>query len=564
MPYLHVDELLITGEEGVPSPAGEDLGDLEICVRGSSSFASTLAKLWVSQPELRVHFMPETLSVEGILDLVAAGECQSTVVDSHVWAAVSGYYESLRPVRTLAHDRAIALALRRDDLDLRRRVNEYLIARALTAEREEAYAEDLPGLRRRKRLRMITRNNSATYFIHRGAQRGFEYELLRRFAEAHDLRLEIVIPPSRADLEEWLLKGKGDVIAASLSITPERRQRVNFTRPFLTVQEVVVTREDESEVQGPEDLEGRTIHVRPSSSYRATLDELLGEFPDIMIEFVAEEIETEEILARVEDGTWDLTICDSNLLELERNAGRKIKPAFPVAEASLGWAVRPSDSKLLSALNDYIASEYRGLFYNVLRNRYFRTMGTIVNSQDEWRSDRSGRISPYDDIARRYAEQYELDWRLIVAQMYQESRFEPDRASWSGAKGLMQILPRTARELGVSDVNDPESSVHGGVKYMRWLIDRYDPKLPLATRIRFALASYNAGRGHVLDAQRLASRLGLDPDEWYGNVEEAMLLLQRPEFYEHTRYGYCRGSECVRYVREIDRRYRTYVAHVPG
>ena len=198
------------------------------------------------------------------------------------------------------------------------------------------------------------------------------------------------------------------------------------------------------------------------------------------------------------------------------------------------------------------------------RNRYFRTPGAIVNAEDEWRSDRSGRISPWDDLARRYANEYDLDWRLVVAQMYQESRFDPDRVSWSGARGLMQILPRTARELGIADPADPESSVHGGTKYMRWLIDRSDPKLPLATRMRFALASYNAGRGHVLDARRLAKRLGLSPDEWYGHVEKAILLLQRPEHYEQARFGYCRGSECVRYVREIDRRYRVYVKHVPG
>jgi membrane-bound lytic murein transglycosylase F len=564
LPYLTVDELLVRPADAPAAESPEELDGLEVGVRRSSSYAETLLDLRERVPGLRIRWMPETDDVEDILERVAEGEIEATLVDSHIWSAVGGHFETLAASLPVAVNRPIALALRPGDEDLRRKANEYLIARALTGPRPEVSFADLPELEKRGRLRMITRNHPATYFLHRGEQLGFEYELLERFARERDLRLEIVIPPTRADLEKWLLEGRGDVMAASLAITADDSSAVAFTRRFATVERVVAMRADEVPgILGPEDLAGRVLHVPGTEADVARIRELLGDEAEVVVEAAPPDLGAEELLALVEKGVYDAIVCATPQLDVARNAGRELAAAFPLGEIDLGWAVRSENEELRRELDRYLRREYRGLHYNLAWARYFGESASRTGSEDAFRSDLTGRISRWDDIARRHAAAYDLDWRLLVAQMYQESRFDPDRVSFAGAAGLMQIIPRTARELGVGDRRDPEASIAGGAKYMRWLIDRTDPKLPLATRIRFALASYNAGRGHLLDARRLAGKLGLDPDRWEGNVEKAMLLLERWEYFEQARFGYCRGSECVRYVREVDRRYRLWVAQVP-
>ncbi|MEZ5476598.1 MAG: transglycosylase SLT domain-containing protein [Thiolinea sp.] len=160
---------------------------------------------------------------------------------------------------------------------------------------------------------------------------------------------------------------------------------------------------------------------------------------------------------------------------------------------------------------------------------------------------------------RKYAEQFNLDWRLLAAQAYQESRFDPEAESFAGARGLLQLMPKTARSLGYTRLDDPEISIKAGTHYLDWLRRRF-PELTLPEEKLFmVLAAYNAGIGHVQDARRLAKELGKDPDRWFDHVENAMLLLSKKKYYRDARYGYVRGDEPVRYVREIRERYLAYV-----
>ena len=175
----------------------------------------------------------------------------------------------------------------------------------------------------------------------------------------------------------------------------------------------------------------------------------------------------------------------------------------------------------------------------------------------------TGQISPYDATIKKYASKYSLDWRLLSAQAFQESRFNPLAKSWVGARGLFQVMPATGAEMGFTKLENPDVGTHAGVKYMRRMVDRFDPSLPYRQRIRFALASYNAGYGHVMDARRLAAKRGWDPDRWFGNVEKAMILLEQPRYYRKARYGYCRGSEPVQYVSNIQLLYDNYVKLFP-
>ncbi len=159
----------------------------------------------------------------------------------------------------------------------------------------------------------------------------------------------------------------------------------------------------------------------------------------------------------------------------------------------------------------------------------------------------SGRISPYDDLFKKYGREVGIDWRLLAAQAFQESRFDPKVRSWAGAKGLMQLMPRTASEIGIrGDLHDPETGIRAGALYMRRLTDRYNPAMPLSERLWFALAAYNAGPGHVLDGRRIARQKGQDPNVWFGSVENTLPLLRQSAYARKARYGFCRCREAVR------------------
>ena len=559
VPYLYVDEYLITAASDSLPTAIEDLAGMKIGVRRSSSHYETLLDIQQQVPSLQIHTASEKLGLEYLIDGVVRGEYQATVADEHLWRGVESYYDNMVTPLVLAGNRPIALMMRPDDVRLKTKVDEYLLARQFTRQSQQAFTDDLPGLKERRRLRMITRNNALTYFIHRGRQVGFEYELINEFADRHNLRLDIVIPESHADLLAYLNEGKGDVVAAAMTITEERGKQAAFTLPYNEVDELVVVRADEDSIASLEDLAGRTVHVRASSSFYSTLMALADSIAGLQVVPLPDDLETEDILAGVEEGRYDITLCDSNLLDVELAYGRALKAAFSIKPTVLGWAVRRDNPALLAALNQYVQEEKSGLFFNMMKKRYFKNKRTITRAKDSLRVDLSGRLSPYDELVKKYAQQYGQDWRLITAQMYQESKFDPQATSWVGARGLMQIMPVTGRELGFTDLHDPEENIHAGVKYLSQLANRFDPQIPIEERMRFALAAYNVGYGHVLDARRLARENGWNPDRWFGHVEQAMRLLAKPAYYKRARYGFCRCGQPVHYVGNIQNRYDAYV-----
>ena len=479
VPYMYVDEYLVTRTGGKQPRTVDDLAGMEISVRRSSSYYQTLVNLQRQVPTLRIRTAPETQNIEALLDGVAKGEYEATLSDSHLWHALSSYYDSLTTPLVLAKGRPIAVMMRPEDTELKTRVDEFLQARHFSRERQQEFTDDLPGLIERGRLRMITRNNAMTYFIHRGLQVGYEYELMKKFASEHGLRLEIVIPKSHAELLSDLNDGKGDVVAAAMTITPERQRAADFTQPYNEVEEIVVVREDDDSIESIRDLAGRTFHVRGSSSFYATLKALQDSVEDLRIVKLPEDVETEEIMAGVESGLYDLTIADSNLFDVERTYGLRLKAAFSIKSTTLGWAVRKGNPALLGSLNEYIRREKGGLYFNMMKKRYFENPRRIARAKDSTRVGISGQLSPYDDLAKKYAKRYSQDWRLITAQMYQESKFDPNAVSWVGARGLMQVMPRTGLQLGFEDLEDPEEGIHAGTKYMHQLIKRFDLEIPI-------------------------------------------------------------------------------------
>ena len=210
----------------------------------------------------------------------------------------------------------------------------------------------------------------------------------------------------------------------------------------------------------------------------------------------------------------------------------------------------------MNKLNKFIKKEYKQLFYNVTYNKYFKNSRKLFNA--ETRELNNNKISSYDELIKSLAKEYDFDWRLIAAQVNKESQFNPKAKSWAGARGLLQVMPRTAREVGIKDLHKPKNGLRAGLKYMRWIDDQLSSELPADVQVWFTLAAYNAGLGHLKDARILAAKQGLNPDRWFGHVDKAFLLLSKPKYYKKARYGYVRGIEPVTYVKNIQALYELY------
>ena len=589
-PLRTVEEIVVgrAGDEDLPE-AVEDLAGREIHVRGDSAYAETLRELAASDaPGLEIVEVPEHIDTETIVYEVTRGDRPLTVVDSHILAAIETYNEDLERLFTLVDGREIAWAIRPDAPQLKSVLDSFLVEAALAGD-EPIFTGDLDGIRERGKLRVLTRNNPVTYFLHRGERRGFEYKLARMLAESLDVRLEMVVAPSRDELIPWLLEGRGDVIAASLTATPTRAESVEFTKPYLRVDEVLVGPAAAAEPADADagvavsiatlaDLEGETVHVRRSSSYYGTLTALRSEV-DFAIEIVPEDLETQQILGMVGDGEIPLTVADTHILQVERAYRDDIAPLLALTgerdpdapildrvglegEKPIAFAVRPDATELAAALDDFVDALEQREAYHVALARYFDSRRGR-GSRRIHRPSEDGQISRYDPLIRRFSSEYGIDWRLMAALAWRESRFDAGATSWVGALGLFQVMPRTGRALGFTNLRDPQQSAHAGIMYFHRLLSRLDPRIPFEERLLFALAGYNAGIGHVGDARRLAAREGLDPNRWFDNVERAMLLLSQPRHHRLARHGYVRGHEPVTHVREIYEQYETYVQLAP-
>ncbi|MFP4533955.1 MAG: membrane-bound lytic murein transglycosylase MltF [Desulfobacterales bacterium] len=405
----------------------------------------------------------------------------------------------------------------------------------------------------RGEITVITDNSAHGYYIYREEPMGFEYDLAKAFADYIGVELNVITPGWDA-MFGALKSGKGDFIASSLTRTVNREARVDFSREYMAVQQQVVVRKGKARINAVEDLNGRIIHIRSQTSYHERLRGLKDRGVSVTIK-LHENTPTEEFLRQVQTGKIDLTVADSNIIQLNRRYFPDIYPAFPISEKqSLGWAVKTGDQALLEKINAFFDHIKETGTYAKIYNRYYA--GTeIFDYVDIKKFHRrlKTRLPKYQDTIVNVSEKYNFDWRLIAALIYQESHFDPQAQSYSGALGLMQLTRVTANEMRVSDRMDPGANIRGGIKYLHILYQRFD-KIPPPERIKFALASYNVGYGHVRDAQKIAQKQNLPPTSWK-TMETVLPLLRYPEYYQQTRYGYARGTEPIRYVKRIYKYY---------
>ncbi|AHE97212.1 MltF family protein [Thioalkalivibrio paradoxus] len=559
LPIDHVYETVLVSAADDSIESIEDLQGRRIMADPATSFWETLSALREEYPDLHLLPTPDHLDDEAPLDMIAAGDIDATVRDSNIAEMYLGYRSDLRQAFALGERQAIAWAVRRGTPDLLAALNRFLTTEQLTRPREAQYLGDLPELKERRVLRILLPNTAASYFLWRGELVGFEYEMAKRFAEQQGMRLEVVVPPRPELVFEWLETGRADIAGGFLEISDLDESRpVSYTRPWHFAQPYLVSRAGAGELDDWDALHGSTVAAAADSQLWAELSPLAVEHGVTLVPLSIVG-DAEEVILRLVAGEFDYAVLEEHLLAVELAQRDDILKQFPVGEPiEHAWAVRLTDQALREALNEFFRVEYRGKIYNILYRRYFQDERNIRRHQDE-RVRGVGQLSPWDDLVREHAAPFDFDWRLIIAQMYQESRFDAQARSPYGATGLMQLMPRTAAELGVRDLTDPEANVRGGIQYLHNMRERVSGDLSVADRVWFALAAYNAGLGHVIDARRLAAQKGWDRDRWFDNVENAMLLLSQRRYFSQARHGYVRGSEPVAYVDRISARYKAYV-----
>lgn len=493
---------------------------------------------------------------------VSSGLYDATVLDSDIARILLKDYPKLSVKFTIKKHRPIAWAVRTDSPVLLSKLNEFLVSHHVKEASNIFETRDWPKIKASGRIRMLTMNNPASYFMWRGELMGFDYELMKAFASKHNLHLAVVLKNSIPELFEALKKGEGDVIAASLTRSEKRMTAgITFSRRYLKVNEQLVGKKEETPMSSLAELNGRTVGLNPDTVFYEHLLEKLPKDHTVNI-ITVKDATTEELIGRMVEGEFDFTIADSHLVALEKSYHQNVSVSLELTESSaISWAIREEKEEgggLKAELDVFSKKEYRGLFYNVVFNKYFKNTRKIKQYQ-QGRVYPDGKLSPYDDLVKKLANKYKMDWRLLISQMYQESKFNPKAKSFAGAQGLMQVMPRTAKELGYSNLYEPINGVSAGIVYMDWLEDRFPGELDFQERIFFTLAAYNAGTGHVRDARKLAKKLGYNQNKWFNNVEKAMLKLAKPKYYKNARFGYVRGSEPVQYVRKIHDRYLGYL-----
>ena len=427
----------------------------------------------------------------------------------------------------------------------------------------EAWTGDFDGMVKRRVIRALVVHNKMFYFLDYGAQRGINYEALTEFEKFVNKKLKtgtlkihvMFIPVTRDQLLPALIEGRGDIAAANLTITPERKKEVDFSDPLMTgVSEILITGPAAPVIKCLDDLAGKEIHVRPSSSYYGSLKRLNASFkkqgkPPVKIVPADEYLEDSDLLEMVNADMIPIVIVDSHKAKFWAEIFNNITlhPDIVVnTGGEIAWALRKNSPKLQAVINEFVKSHKKGtLFGNILFKRYLK--------DNKWaRNVMSPReLKKFHDtvaLFRRYADQYGFNYLKIVALAYQESKLDQSKRSHAGAIGIMQLLLSTAMDpnVNIPDIKILEKNIHAGTKYLRFLHDRYfnDSSIDRLNQVLFTFASYNAGPARVARLRKEADKMGLNPNVWFGNVE--VVAAKRI------------GRETVQYVSNI---YKYYIAY---
>lgn len=438
----------------------------------------------------------------------------------------------------------------------------------------------LERIQKRGKIIAVTDFNSTNYFIYRGEPMGYQYELLKLLAKHLDVDLEIVVENDVNRNFEMLLEKECDIIAINLTKTKERSKIIDFTIPHSQTKQVLVQRKpdnwreltkdeiDSKLIRNQLDLANKVVYVQKGTSYAERIKNLSDEIGDHIIIIEKADLEVEQLIELVASGEIEYTVADENIAMVNQT----YYPILDIETAisfpqNLAWGVRKEDDSLKMAINKWLKDFKQTLDYALIYNKYFKSPRSAKIIESEYYTITSGKISAYDDYIKEYSKIINWDWRLVASLIYQESRFKSNVKSWAGAYGLMQLMPTTAKRFGVNKNSSPKENIKAGIKFIKWLDKRFENRgiKDEEEKIKFILAAYNVGLGHILDARRLAEKYGKDPNVWENNVDEFILKKSDPKYYHDpvVKYGYCRGTETYQYVYQILDRYEHYKNILP-
>ena len=450
--------------------------------------------------------------------------------------------------------------------------------------RQETFSEpnvavDLDEIIQRGYINVLVDNNSFSYFVYKGHPMGYEYELLQLLSKHLNVSLKIKVTSGVSRAIEQLNTGEGDIIAFPLTITKSRRALVSFTRPHFNTYQVLVQRKpdnwrkltlqdiDRQLIRNPADLIGKRVHVIEGTSHQLRLKNLSEELGgDILVEPDTLIAESESLIRKVALGEIDFTVADHTMARVNSAyyPNIDVNTVLSVPQ-QIAWAARKNSPDLVELIDQWLLDIKEQPTFMVIYNRYFKSPRTsLIRMQSTYSSLGGNKLSPYDDLIRSGAEKLGWDWRLLAAIIYQESKFNPGGESWAGARGLMQLMPETAKRFGAEDVNDPIQNLNAGVSYLMYLDNYWNKRVSdVNEKLKFVLASYNAGLSHLLDARKLSRKYGRDDASW-DNIEYFLLKKSDPKYYRDplVTTGYCKCEEPVNYVKEVLDRYEHYKTHI--
>lgn len=413
-------------------------------------------------------------------------------------------------------------------------------------------------------LNISTFYNTTDFYIYQGISRGFHYDLAKDFADYLMVNLQIIEINNNPDTAiHHLQNEKYDLLAISMTSTPDREEKLRFCHPFFKTNEVLVQNKNHSPIGNLKNLDGKEIFIPKNfPAYKKTLEQLEDSL-NIKIHIrEVDQIFNEDLLHLVETGVIHYTVVDENIARASSFSMKNLDFTTKLKnDISVSWVSNKKADLLTDEINRWLQKIRQEGKLQYLYKRYFNNSKTTIGNKSKYILLREGKISPYDELLKKESKRLGWDWRLLAAIVFSESQFNPEAESQFGAYGLMQIIPETAEHFHVFDYFRPDSNIHAGVSYLKYL-DKYltsyiaDPQ----ERIKFVLASYNAGPGHILDAIRLTKKYGKNPYLWENNVDFYMRHKNEKQYYQDSlaKNGYCNGPQTYHYVRRVLDIYNNY------
>lgn len=558
-PYLDQDMVLssplystynvLISKKNVKFSLANDIQNKTIGYFDNSHYRKTAEELKKKFPSVHIAAIPPQTTIESVYDNLLSNQFDFFIFDHNKILLDRLYRKDIFINYQISDSTDVRWALSSHTSSLVSSFNKYIQSSinntALYTQQEQ------------NSIKIGVLNDSYSYYHQRGQLLGYHYELVKDFMDSHNLLYYFIVAHSRAELINLLHKKKIDIAASFFPHDQVLHDTLVALAPILKVERRIVTRKNQSKLTHYTELKNRYISIPENDKSQAFFKELIKN-NELKILTVPAYVSDIQLIQGVGQGVYDATIALSHLIDMETQFLPNLESSLSFEQnIPLSWLSTKAKATLTKQLNQYITANYRSEFFNVLYKRYFKNKSRHLKVRKLLIN--KNQISRFDSIIKKHAG--EFDWILLVAQMYQESQFNPKAQSPSGAIGLFQIMARTALHMGYKDFTSAEDNIKVAITYMHWLkkqIKKMD--IHPEEEIWFILAAYNSGLGHIQDAIKLTKALKGDTSRWFGHVEKSLLLLEKPTYYKKARYGYAQARQTIHYVNNIQHFYLSYLA----